>query len=132
MEEMLELLDHHNCRINESPFCTGDAHSGDVAICCSQLLDQSFTFLVSALVSSDVNAGDAVGAPNLKDEVLAFPGSYSVQPMRNSELNQWGWGWGVGLQLAMYIGLEILRLKDLEAKLEESTRTEMYMHGPMG
>jgi hypothetical protein len=38
MEEMLELLDHHNCRINDSPFCTGDAHLGDaVGVCCSQL-----------------------------------------------------------------------------------------------
>ena len=84
MEEMLELLDHHNCRINDSPFCTGDAHLGDaVGVCCSQLQDRSFTFLVSALVSSDVNAGDAVGAPDLKDDVLAFPGSYSIRPMRN-------------------------------------------------
>jgi len=57
MEEMLELLDHHNCRINDSPFCTGDAH-----------------------------LGDAVGAPDLKDDVLAFPGSYSIRPMRNKEL----------------------------------------------
>lgn len=42
------MFDGHNCRIRTSPF------------------------FISELVSSDVNAGDAVGAPDLKDEVLAF------------------------------------------------------------